>query len=84
MFLIAVHTLENPMATVRRRHRSDWLEFLPYWLIVAIVVFEIGNALWLINRIPDPAEVHELPAVQVHGSTLPEISVHLSRPGKPS
>jgi hypothetical protein len=72
------------MATVRRRHRSDWLEFLPYWLIIAIVVFEIVNALWLINRIPDPAEVHELPAVQVHGSILPEISVHPSRSGKPS
>jgi hypothetical protein len=70
------------MATVRRRHRSDWLEFLPYWLIIAIVVFEIVNALWLINRMPDPAEVHELPAVQVHGHMLPEISVHPSHLGK--
>jgi hypothetical protein len=66
------------MATVRRRHRSDWLEFLPYWLIIAIVVFEIGNALWLINRMPDPAEVHELPTVHV----LPEISVRSSHSGK--
>jgi hypothetical protein len=72
------------MATVRRRHRSDWLEFLPYWLIIAIVVFEIGNALWLINRMPDPAEVHELPTVQVHDLMLPEISVHATRSGKPS
>jgi hypothetical protein len=71
------------MATIRRRYRSDWLEFLPYLLIIAIVVFEIFNALWLINRMPDPAEVHELPEVQVHDLMLPEISVHPNRSGEP-
>ncbi len=70
------------MAIVRRRRPSEWLDFLPYLLIIAIVVFEIFYALWLINRIPDPTEITALPTVHVRDLMLPEISVHSNRLGK--
>jgi hypothetical protein len=79
---IAVHTWRIPMAIVRRRHRSEWFEYLPYWLIIAIVIFEIASALWMINRMPDLAEVRDLPNVQVRDLMLPEISVHPNPSGK--
>lgn len=70
------------MAIVRKRHRSEWLEYLPYWMIITIVVFAIGNALWVMNRTPVPTDVHELPTVHVYDIPLPEVSIQPAPSGK--
>ncbi|MBC7879957.1 MAG: hypothetical protein H7Y37_01360 [Anaerolineae bacterium] len=70
------------MAIVRRQPRSEWFEYLPYMLIIAIVIFAIGNALWVMNRTFDPTEVHELPTVHVYNILLPEGRLQPAPSGK--